>query len=164
MADLAEILMVEHAAIRHIRKGMESDPDYSRLDAFHDYLQNCHIEIEERILFPAIIEISGSDFREEARRIMADHKLIQALFTNLSKWYESQDMEKFHARFPMFFSLLQEHNDREDSSVFPHWASIGKAALSQAKKEAASIISSFGMKSYLEVTGLTESGYVYLMK
>ncbi len=167
MADLAEILMIEHMAIRHIRNKVERKPDYQMLDEFHDYLKRCHIEIEEKILFPILLDNpSESDpgFKEEAKRIMADHKLIQALFENLARWSERQDIANFKSRFPLYFRLLQEHNDKEDASVFPHWKSIGVRELKSAKLEASSVIESFGRKRYLEVTGLSEDSYAYIIK
>lgn len=167
MSDLAEILMIEHAAIRHIRKSMEEKPDYQTLAVFHNYLEQCHIEIEEEILFPLVVNNVTENkpaFREEAMRIMADHKLIKALFGNLEKWFESKDTEKFNTRFPLYFRLLQEHNDKEDSVVFPHWASMGENELKDAKKEASAIIDAFGKKRYLEVTGLSEYSYTYLFR
>ncbi len=166
MADLAEILMLEHLAIRHTRKELEKKPDYVSLETFNEYLKDCHIEIEEKILFPVLLESSeiSSSLKEEATRIVADHKLIEALFGNLSRWHASRDMEKFTSRYPLYFRLLQDHNDKEDSIVFPHWNSIIESTLLQAKKEAGSIIDSFGKKRYLEVTGLTPESYSYLFR
>ena len=166
MANLAEILMVEHLAIRHSRKALEISPDMVSLETFNTYLKNCHIEIEEKVLFPIILESNdiSTSIKEGAKRIMADHKLIQALFGNLSKWYTSQDMEKFGSRYSLYFKLLQDHNDKEDSNIFPHWDSISGQMLTQAKKEAASIIDSFGKRQYLEVTGLTRDSYLYLFR
>ncbi len=165
MSDLAEILMVEHVAIRHIRKAMENKPDCQFLESFHDYLKMCHIEVEEKIVFPLILNSpsqSDADFRDTANRIMADHKLIQTLFENLTKWEQSQDSVHFNSRYPLYFRLLQEHNDKEDAIVFPHWSSLDTGEIIRAKKEAASIIDTFGKKQYIEITGLTESSFTYL--
>ncbi len=166
MADLAEILMLEHLAIKHTRKELEKRSDYVSLEIFNEYLKDCHIEVEEKILFPILLECSeiSSTLKEEATRIMADHKLIQALFGNLAKWHDSREMEKFTSRYPLYFRLLQDHNDKEDSIVFPHWDSISENTLLQAKKEAVSIIDSFGRMRYLEVTGLTPESFSYLFR
>ena len=165
MADLAEILMIEHMAIRHLRKNVENSPNYLILENFHDYLKRCHIEIEEKILFPMLLDNPSEEtpgFKDEARRIMADHKLIQALFENLAKWFERQELTNFNSRFPLYFRLLQEHNDKEDASVFPHWNSLSGKELKNGKEEASGIIESFGRKRYLEITGLSEGSYSYL--
>lgn len=167
MSDLAEILMIEHMAIRHIRRSLENKPDYQSLETFHGYLEMCHIEVEEKVLFPLLLnnaEETLPGFRDEAVRIMADHKLIKALFGNLAKWFESGDLQNFETRYPLYFRLLQEHNDKEDSAVFPHWADIGEQDMRAAKKDAASIIDSFGRKQYLEITGLTADSFSYIFR
>ncbi len=167
MSDLAEILMIEHVAIRHIRKAVENKPDYEFLVSFHEYLEKCHIEVEEKIVFPLLLNRESEPdpkFREEAGRILADHKLIQALFGNLTKWVSSEDFNNFNSRYPLYFRLLQDHNDKEDAIVFPHWSLITDCKNTDARKEAVNIIESFGKKKYIDLTGMTESGFSYLFR
>lgn len=48
MADVAEVLMIEHEAIRHISRFITPSSELSLAD-FHKYLKAVHIEIEEKI-------------------------------------------------------------------------------------------------------------------
>lgn len=165
MADLAEILSVEHMAIRHIRKSFYLLDDIGPFREFHSYLKESHIVLEEKILVPVLKMVDMPDsgeFRARVDRIMADHRLIQALSENLVKWHEDGDIELFRQRLPLYFRLLSDHNDSEEQAIFPRWREIGRRQAADTIREAASVVESFGMKRYMEVTGISEATYRYL--
>lgn len=167
MADLAELLSVEHIAIRHIRRSLENGDSVETFGEFHRYLKECHVEIEEKILFPilkAYVWTDSQEFVSKADRILADHKLIDTLHANLIKWYTSGDLETYHERLPLYFKLLLEHNEREEEIVFPRWDRLPADEIIGTVREAENIIESFGMKKYMEMVGLREPGYRYLFR
>lgn len=167
MADLAEILLVEHLAIRHISKTFTNPKDLEPFVEFHTYLKECHIEIEEKLLFP-LLEAhywdDSGEFNAKANRILADHRLIDTLSRNIINWHSSGDLELVTDRYPLYFKLLHDHNKREEESVFPRWSDLPQDEIKDTVKEAKSIIESFGTGKYLEMTGLTEHGFYYLFR
>lgn len=167
MAELSEILMIEHLAIRHISTGMSVENGEQKFSGFHHYLLECHIPIEEKILFPMLEAQPWEDsksFNANARRIMADHKLIDTLSGNIVKWYDEGNFETLGSRFPMYFRLLLEHNGKEEETVFPRWGNLPREELESARKEAENIVLSFGKKAYLGVTGMTEHSFNYFFR
>lgn len=165
MADLAEILIVEHLSIRHIREVLLPGVDFDAFLEFDRYLRECHIEIEEKLLFPLLKEHVWPDNREfsdNADRIMADHRLLRKLSSNLIEWHESGDLQLFKERFPLYFRLLLDHNEKEETSVFPRWAKLEPAETGMVASELESVVESFGVKDYLKITKLTPDGFRYL--
>ena len=162
MLYLVDILMIEHVSIRQISKCASQNPIELDLVAFQRYLEECHIEIEEKIVFPSI-ESAGADkadLKATINRIKADHRLIGKLAANLIQWKSQENIGLFQQRFPLYFKLLTEHNSSEDQLVFPLWNKFDPKILKSDAKEAANIIESFGVKEYLAVTGLSHEAYV----
>ena len=167
MADLAEILILEHLAIKNA-KWITSEPfDSGTFAAFHSYLKTCHIEVEEKICFPILESYSFPDagkFRERVKRIKADHKLIDTLAVNIIRWDEAGDADLVAQRKPLFFRLLIEHNTSEEVDLFPRWDEIDSVEIRTSVSDAMSIIESFGVKEYMKATGLSESALGYLFR
>ncbi len=164
MADLAEILTLEHLAIRHIRKASTNWKGEVQLSEFHGYLKNCHIEIEEKIFFPVLKGHSGEDSKGFIRlvdQIIADHRLIDTLFLNLVKWSETGETKLYGERLPLYFRLLEEHNDKEEDLVFPRWRTVPSEDIKDTLKEAVNVIESYGLPRYMKTIGITKSGYRY---
>lgn len=167
MADLAEILMTEHLAIRHLRKSFTVTEDIDLFRDFHLYVKECHIEIEEKLLFPVLEAHNWEDsdeFSFKAEQIKADHRLLETLSENLLKWHEKGSTITFGQRFPLYFKLLVEHNSREEDYVFPRWAGITEDELKGTVKEAENIIKSFGKTEYLNITGMSEKAFEYIFR
>ena len=163
MADIVEILMIEHLAIRHISRCRKpGDTDFYEFNA---YLKNCHIEIEEKIVFPLILSYardnSGASF-PKIEQIRADHKLIETLAVNLAKWKESGNTDLYEERLPLYFRLLVEHNRSEDEAVFPFWPEANNRDAKISASEALGIIETFGKDRYLGITGLSGKAIDYL--
>lgn len=164
MADLAEILMIDHMAVRFLKETIEKNASVEELPLFHDYLKNCHIELEEKILFPMVKTVDTEDktFYAKVDQIKADHKLIETLYLNILKWKEGGNLDLVNERFPLFFRILIDHNLSEDEIVFPTWKSVSIDLLKQSKIDAINVVESFGVKNYLNMTGLSEKAYRYL--
>ena len=167
MADLAEILMVDHLAIRNLSRELNGRPDNFELAGFHEYLMSCHVEIEEKIVFPVLkggTWDDSMDFNSAVDRIRADHKLIDALAKNLIKWHQDGNVEMYSLRFPLYFKLLLDHNGNEDSDLFRRWERLDATEVRDAKKDAESIIDSFGRRKYLEIVGYTDAAFTYMFR
>jgi len=167
MADLAEILMLEHFAIKEARWLVEKPFDSEKFIKFHSYLTNCHIEVEEKICFPLLEQSNFADstvFNAHVERIRADHRLIDALAKNLLKWNESGNTELLKERIPLFYKLLVDHNASEEMDIFPRWVGIDKYAAKATVKDALTVIESFGRSEYMEVLGLNYSAFKYFFR
>lgn len=167
MADLAEVLQTEHLAIRHIKKAFEREVAIAEFQDFDRYLKDCHIEIEEKLLFPILKASDWEDsgeFNATADRIVKDHRLIGTLSDNLMRWYNEGDLHLFSERFQLYFRLLLDHNNSEEELIFPRWAFLPEESLEEAMIEARNIIESYGKTSYLELTGLSSKAYEYIFR
>ena len=167
MADLAEILMLEHFAIKDARWLVGGPFDSQRFSRFRSYLKNCHIEVEEKICFPILEGFTFTDsavFNDRVERIKADHKLIDTLAQNLLKWSESGNSDLLKERTPLFYRLLTDHNATEETDLFPRWADIDKKTLKDTTKDALSVIESFGRGEYMESLGLNYSTFRYFFR
>ncbi len=163
MADIVEILMLEHLAIRNISRCRK--PEEATFYEFNAYLKNCHIEIEEKIVFPLILSYARDNAQASFPRIeqiRADHRLIETLADNLAKWKESGNMQLYEERLPLYFRLLVEHNRSEDEIVFPLWSSADHRDAKIGASEALNIIETFGKDRYLSITGLSGKAMDYL--
>ncbi len=167
MADLAEILTLEHLAIRHIRKESAHWGAFDQMYEFHRFLKECHIEVEEKIFFPVLKESSWKDSKEffsQIDMIIADHKLINTLFQNLAKWNNDGNRQLYAERLPLYFKILEEHNDKEENLIFPRWAQVPPDAIRNTVKEALNVEESFGIDRYLSTVGMTKSGFSYTFR
>ena len=167
MADLAEILIMEHLAIKKAKWIVEQPYDPEAFTRFHSYVKACHIEVEEKICFPILESYSFPDakqFRERAERIKADHKLIDTLAVNIMRWGEGGNTGLVAERMPLFFKLLVDHNASEETDLFPRWDSIDSKEMRSSINDAHSIIESFGEREYIEAVGLNESTFHYLFR
>ena len=165
MADAVELLLIEHLQCRSFRRLQDVSPDFERFVAFHQFLMDVHIEIEEKIVFPNLYEPLWEDadeYRATISKIAADHKLLDKLAGNLIQWKESGNEELYLERMPLYTRLLIEHNEREESDIFTRWRSLDNYVYRSASKEISSVISSFGVKNYRKAMGMTESAFNYL--
>ncbi len=156
--------MIEHEAIRHISKYLKIDSELDFSD-FHRYLKEVHIEIEERVVFPAIegkLPESKGEMISTIEKIKADHKLIDTLAKNIALWQEKNEIELINERFPLYLRLLRDHNLSEDRLIFPLWKELELREVRSSIKDAESIIDSFGIKDYLNIIGLSPESFNYI--
>ena len=164
MADLAEVLMIEHLAIKQSKWLLEKQYDSDAFINFHSYVKECHIELEEKICFPVLESYPFADskqFRERTERIKADHKLIDTLAVNIMKWHDSGNHDLVLERKPLFYKLLVDHNASEEVDIFPRWNQMDANELKSSMKDALSTIESFGIGKYIDATGINPSAFRY---
>ena len=168
MADIVEILMIEHLAMKRMKEKQVTGISNEEFSSFHGFLMNVHVEVEEKIVFPELIEPQWEDhkqYAEKIEKIKADHKLINTLATNLKKWYDGEDIKTYNDRIPLYFRLLVDHNTLEEREVFPRWKDLnnfdenGKLA-----KECMNIIETYGEDDYLKKMDLSEGAFRYLFR
>ncbi|BAB59180.1 TVG0043618 [Thermoplasma volcanium GSS1] len=165
MCDLAELLMVEHTSIRLLSNFLYGKDSLEIFEGFNDYLVKDHVEIEEKILFPVIVDVDYEDkdqFKATVERIKNDHRLIETLATNLIKWKRDGDDDKFMLRLPLFYKTLTDHNSSEEELIFPRWKNIDPELQKDALKEAISIIDTVNRDLYVRVTGISKDFIYYI--
>ena len=165
--DVVEVLMTEHTAIRNTSGNLIIDSDSNDFQLFVEYLKNCHIEIEEKIFVPVMKQVysgENADLIKNIDRIMADHRLLETLTTNIIKWKNEDNSEILKTRVPMFFRLLQDHNNSEEDSLFTHWKNIERDIKKNTVTEVGNIIESFGLDSYSRVTGISRDFFSYVFR
>ena len=168
MADLVEILMIEHLAMKRMKEKQVTGISNEEFSSFHAFLMNVHVEVEEKIVFPELIEPQWDDqvqYAEKIEKIKADHKLINTLATNLKKWYDGGNIKTYNDRIPLYFRLLVDHNTLEEREVFPRWKDLNKFDESgKLAKECMNIIESYGEGDYLKMLDLSEGAFKYLFR
>jgi hemerythrin superfamily protein len=162
LRNAVEVIMYEHQSIRKLAEVLDHGDKFDEFVLFNKYLKECHMEVEEEVLFPILAQGNFSDsltFRARIDRVVADHRLIETLASNLQRWYGSGDVVLVWQRMPLYFKLLVEHNATEDSTLFPRWDEISGSITADSVKEAKNIILSFGKKDYLEATGMSRGEF-----
>lgn len=163
--DVVEVLMTEHSAIRHISNNFKFDSESSDFQVFVEYLKKCHIEIEERVFVPVIKDVYDGkkmDLIRNVDRIMADHRLLETLASNIIKWKDEENFDILKTRVPLFFKLLQDHNNSEEDSLFTYWKDIEDNVKKNTMTEVGNIIESFGLGSYSTITGISKDFFSYV--
>lgn len=153
---------MEHLAIRHASRYVLPELAEGNLATFHTYLKECHIEIEERLVFPAIesvVKDKDEGLYATVDHVRQDHKLIDTLGTKLIKWISDGNQELVNVRFPSYFNLLMQHNSSEDQLVFPLWKKVEHSVQTAAVKDAKGIIETFGSDKYLSTVQLSKEAY-----
>ena len=162
--DLAELLMLDHLAIRS--KGHWNIPGRST-EVFIDFatfIDDCHVQVEEKVFFPAITEFEWEDkesFGKTVDRIKADHKLIKTLGDNLKKWLSSGN-SNFELRLPLYYKTVEEHNSSEEKSIFNRWPLLSEEVRKNAMKESLDIIDGFGIDKYISETESSKEFILYI--
>jgi Uncharacterized conserved protein len=164
--DAVELLMIEHMQCKSVRETQLDHPDFEKFQKFHTFLKNVHIEVEEKVVFPDLVEPLWDDsksFSETVRRTASDHKLLDTLAKNMIKWNESEQQERYLERLPLYYKLLVEHNEKEESDLFVRWKNVDKRVYTEASREILNIIEDFGIEKYRMTMNLTESAFAYFL-
>jgi hemerythrin superfamily protein len=158
--DAVELLMVEHSGIRIIAEHNILQKSSSELIDFNKFLLNIHVNIEETVVFP-LIEANDNTTAKLINSFISDHKLIEKLFSNLSKWKLSED-PLFEKRLPLFYKTLTEHNSNEENLLFPQWKNMDQEQQNTAVKNAHEIILSSDIENYVKETGISKKMMDYI--
>ncbi|CAC11184.1 hypothetical protein [Thermoplasma acidophilum] len=165
MTDLSELLMVEHSAIRILSRVVYGKESLEAFEDFNEYLVKDHVEVEEKILFPVIVDFDWEDrkgFEQTVNRIKADHKLIETLAENMLKWKRSGNDDLYNLRMPLFYKTLTDHNLSEEDQIFPRWKKLEAETRENALKEAMDIILDTGLDRYSRNTGISREFLAYI--
>lgn len=162
MKNAVDVIMFEHQSIRKLSVLLDSLDRFDEFLGFNRYLKECHMVVEEKILFSRLREGSFFDstaFSARIDRVVADHRLIETLASNIQRWHESGDIVMVRQRMPLYFRLLMEHNATEDSTLFPRWGEISGLIEADTIRETKNVILSFGKQNYLAVTGMSQADF-----
>ncbi|MEM0139868.1 MAG: hemerythrin domain-containing protein [Ferroplasma sp.] len=158
--DAVEILMMEHSGIRLISSNNLLNTDMARLLNFYKFLDGNHVAVEEHIVFPEI-RLYSPESAKLLDRLIADHKLIEKLFTNLIKWNENED-PLFKIRLPLFYKILTEHNALEEAEIFKSWVKVDQESRIKSLKEINDLIVSNNIDNYMHETGVSREQMRYI--
>lgn len=165
--DAVELLMIEHLQCKSMKNLQEISGDYGRFVNFHEFLVNVHIEVEEKVIFPALsmpVWADSRDYTGKIRQIAADHKLLDKLAQNLIHWKNGENYELYTERMPLYYRLLIEHNGREEAELFDRWKALDESVYRSTSKEIYNIISSFGVEKYRKAMNLSEGVFRYIFR
>jgi len=164
--DLAELLMIDHLAIRSKSRWNIPGNNRELFIDFATFIDDCHVQVEERVFFPTITQFEWEDkeyFKATVNRIKADHKLIKTLGNNLKKWLSSEN-SNFELRLPLYYRTVEEHNSSEEKSIFNRWNTLPEEARTLALKDSLEIIDGFGIEKYIDETGSSNEFISYIRK
>lgn len=77
-----------------------------------------HIEIEEKLLFPAFEETTDMASGPTATMRM-EHEHMRGLFEEMRAAIEAKDAEEYRGNAETLLILLQQHNMKEESMMYP---------------------------------------------
>ncbi len=161
--DVVEFLIIDHLAIRLLVKCSSLKVCVEEFASFHDFIVNCHAEIEDKIVFPTMKKFYQDKSMEYTKLIEwvgNDHQLIGTLGVNVIKYGEGGDIDSYKNRLDLYFKLLIEHNLREEKDIFPNWLlDIDEETRKRCSEEAKRVIEKYGIEKYTELTGLSADIY-----
>ncbi|MEM0155402.1 MAG: hypothetical protein QW597_02210 [Thermoplasmataceae archaeon] len=165
MADLAEVLIIDNLTIKRFGETFNVKGDVGDFISFHNFLNNCHMRIEEKVLYPNLRKGIWMDERWLFRKMdqfEEDHKLIDSLGQDIIKWYTERNTEMLDEHLPLYFRILRDHGNSEESYVLNRWRLLPQAERTDTMREAMMIINNFGRKRYAELTDLSDSAISYI--
>lgn len=115
------------------------------IEFFRTYLDQCHLEKEEKILFPAILECNMHWTIESINHLSSEHNTLREQLSdideNLTDFLSGRTLtlEKLAATMINYISLSEKHINFENNVLFP----FAEKMLSKKRQE--SIYSEFRM-------------------
>lgn len=97
--------MVDHSALR-IRAEKNEFLDMMEFRAF---LMDIHVAIEEKVVFPELISLGDNQTKKTIDGLIADHKLLDKLYSNLIKWKGGEN-PLYEQSILLFYQTLTFHN------------------------------------------------------
>ncbi|WMT50442.1 MAG: hemerythrin domain-containing protein [Ferroplasma sp.] len=155
--DAVELLMIDHSALRI----KSEDHEIINMMEFRIFLMDIHVGIEEKIVFPELLTLGDYETKKSIDGMIADHKLLDKLYTNLMKW-KSGENPLYEERVPLFYKTLTFHNSREEKLVFPLWKKLEPEIAENDIKAALEIIESSGIDIYMRETGISDDMIKYI--
>lgn len=155
--DAVELLMMDHSALR-IRSERN---EFVNMMEFRIFLMDIHVSVEEKVVFPELVALGDSETKKTVESLIADHKLLDKLYSNLIKW-KSGENPLYEQRIPLFYQTLTFHNSQEEKLVFPLWKSLEPEKAREDVKSALEIIGSAGIDIYKKETGISTEMIKYI--
>jgi hemerythrin superfamily protein len=165
MADLAEVLIIDNLTIKRFGETFNVKGEAGDFINFHNFLKNCHMQMEEKVLYPNLRKGNWTDERwlfRKMEQFEGDHKMIDSLGQDIIKWYGEGDMEMLRDHLPLYFKILKDHGNSEESYVFSRWKLLPEAERTDTMKDAMRIVNNFGRKRYAGLTDLSDSAISYI--
>ena len=155
--DAVELLMIDHSALRI----KSEDREIINMMEFRIFLMDIHVGIEEKVVFPELVLLGNSETKKTIDSLIADHKLLDKLYSNLIKW-KSGENPLYEQRIPLFYQTLIFHNSQEEKLVFPLWKNLEPEVAKNDIKTALEIINASGVDTYMKETGISADMIKYI--
>ncbi len=155
--DAVELLMIDHSALRI----KSEDREIINMMEFRIFLMDIHVGIEEKVVFPELVLLGNSETKKTIDSLIADHKLLDKLYSNLIKW-KSGENPLYEQRIPLFYQTLTFHNSQEEKLVFPLWKNLEPEVAKNDIKTALEIINASGVDTYMKETGISADMIKYI--
>ena len=155
--DAVELLMMDHSALRI----KSEDREIINMMEFRIFLMDIHVGIEEKVVFPELVLLGNSETKKTIDSLIADHKLLDKLYSNLIKW-KSGENPLYEQRIPLFYQTLTFHNSQEEKLVFPLWKNLEPEVAKNDIKTALEIINASGVDTYMKETGISADMIKYI--
>jgi hypothetical protein len=135
------ILKADHREAKKLLKALgesEEGPERERMAAEVEAALTLHMQIEESIVYPAVVEYVGEEDEEEAE---IEHGLARE---GLTKMMGMVDVPGFGAAAEMLLGGIEHHVEEEETEILPElkekmpqadWLSMGDA-IAKAKADA----------------------------
>lgn len=157
MAHVWDEIVREHRALRGALERLEGFLASDRasffmlMEVFLDFLRRVHVELEDRLVFPALARVCAQHGRTLAR-LEADHRLLETLGNTIITRGRGFGWDTLRERFEQFKTTLLEHNVAEESLYSRVLADCGSGAVEAALQglNAEEAIGRFGLERYRE--------------
>ncbi len=106
------------------------------LEQFRYGIEDCHMVVEETLLFPAFEKHSGNADHPLTTLLCKGHQDLRIFIQEMQEAISSQDTEEYDAILSTVRALLKLHDNKEETELYPYLS----AALSDHGEAAGQII------------------------
>jgi len=125
MESITAYMQRDHVLIDGILEraaGAAAAPDFAALERETGlFLQRLalHIEMEERLLFPAFEERTGMGGGGPSAQMRAEHELMQGIFLQMRAAVDAKDAAAWQRASQALLEVLAPHNLKEEQMMYP---------------------------------------------
>ncbi len=102
------------------------------LKQFRNGIVDCHMKVEETMLFPAFEKHSGNANHPLTALLRKGHQDLRVFIQEMDEAINSQDTEEYDAILSTVSALLKLHDSKEETELYPYVSAAlpdhGKAA------------------------------------
>lgn len=106
------------------------------LEQFRHGLEDCHMRVEETILFPAFERHSGNAKHPLTALLCKGHQDLRIFIQEMNEAINIRDTEEYNATLGTVRALLKLHDNKEETELYPYVS----AALSDHGEAAGQVI------------------------